>query len=111
MIQLVMKPVPGERVVGGETLYAALFNGEDVGLRVRARRASHAEDKMMIIFREQLRGKTVDYDLELYLSRKEKGDAVDTHAAEDIRQTTEPAEVQAPDEGVGDGGEGGPVGD
>lgn len=111
MIQIVMKPAPGAGVVDRETLYTALFNGEDVGLRVRARRASHAEDKMMTIFREQLRGKTVDYDLELYLSRKEKGDAVETDAAEDIRQNTEPAEVQAPDEGVGDGGEGGSVGD
>lgn len=73
MIQLVMKPTPGEGVVHGETLYTALFNGEDVGLRVRGLRASHAEAKMMVIFREQLAGKTVSYDLERYL--KEKADA------------------------------------
>ena len=73
MIQIVMKPAPGEGVVHGETLYAALFNGEDVGLRVRGLRASHAEEKMMVIFREQLKGKTVSYDLERYL--KEKADA------------------------------------
>lgn len=69
MIQLVMKPTPGEGVVHGETLYTALFNGEDVGLRVRGLRASHAEAKMMAIFRTQLRGKTVSYDLEAYERR------------------------------------------
>jgi hypothetical protein len=66
MIQIVMKPTPGEGVVNRETLYTALFNGEDVGLRVRGLRASHAEEKLMVIFREQLKGKTVDYDLEAY---------------------------------------------
>ena len=47
MIQIVMKPTPGGGVVNRETLYTALFNGEDVGLRVRGLRASHAEAKMM----------------------------------------------------------------
>ena len=73
MIRVVMKPVPGGGVVDGETLYAALFNGENVGLRVRGMRASHAEAEMMVIFREQLKGRTVDYDLERYL--EEKADA------------------------------------
>lgn len=73
VIQIVMKPTPGEGVVHGETLYTALFNGEDVGLKVRGLRASHAEAKMMVVFREQLKGKTVDYDLEAYI--KEKADA------------------------------------
>lgn len=72
MIQIVMKPTPGEGVVDRETLYTALFNGEDVGLRVRGLRASHAEEKMMVIFREQLKGKTVDYDLEAYRKRNAK---------------------------------------
>lgn len=70
MIQIVMKPTPGEGVVDRETLYTALFNGEDVGLRVRGLRASHAEAKMMAIFREQLAGKTVSYNLERYLEEK-----------------------------------------
>ena len=73
MIQIVMKPTPGAGVQDRETLYTALFNGEDVGLRVRGLRASHAEEKMMVIFREQLKGKTVSYNLEQYL--KEKADA------------------------------------
>lgn len=79
MIQIVMKPVPGEGVVNRETLYTALFNGEDVGLKVRGLRASHAEEKMMVVFREQLKGKTVDYDLERYLEgrRKENEDEQD----------------------------------
>lgn len=74
-----MKPVPGEGVVNRETLYTALFNGEDVGLKVRGLRASHAEEKMMVVFREQLKGKTVDYDLERYLEgrRKENEDEQD----------------------------------
>jgi hypothetical protein len=72
MIQIVMKPTPGEGVVDRETLYTALFNGEDIGLRVRGLRASHAEEKMMVIFREQLKGKTVDYDLDAYIKRNAK---------------------------------------
>lgn len=72
VIQIVMKPTPGEGVVHGETLYTALFNGEDVGLRVRGLRASHAEAKMMVVFREQLKGRTVDYDLEAYIKRKDE---------------------------------------
>lgn len=65
-----MKPTPGAGVQDRETLYTALFNGEDVGLRVRGLRASHAEAKMMTIFREQLKGKTVSYNLEQYLEGK-----------------------------------------
>ena len=83
MIQIVMKPTPGAGVQDRETLYTALFNGEDVGLRVRGLRASHAEAKMMAIFRAQLRGKTVSYDLEAYEKslddrRKENYDDGDT---------------------------------
>ena len=77
MIQIVMKPTPGEGVVHGETLYTALFNGEDVWLRVRGLRASHAEAKMMVVFREQLKGRTVDYDLEAYNKRKDGEDGKD----------------------------------
>lgn len=61
----------------GETLYTALFNGEDVGLKVRGLRASHAEAKMMVVFREQLKGRTVDYDLEAYNKRKDGEDGKD----------------------------------
>ena len=80
MIQIVMKPVPGAGMVNRENLYAVLFNGEDVGLKVRGRKAAHAEEKLMVIFREQLNGKTIDYDLEAYKegkgeSEEEKPDA------------------------------------
>lgn len=83
MIQIVMKPVPGAGMVDRENLYAVLFNGEDVGLKVRGRKAAHAEEKMMVIFREQLKGKTVSYDLEAYKKslddrRKENYDDGDT---------------------------------
>lgn len=68
MIQIVMKPVSGEGVVNRETLYTAFFNGEDIGMKVRALRASHAEEKVMEIFRYSIdkAGGTllVDYNLE-----------------------------------------------
>ena len=51
MIQIVMKPTPGAGVVDRENLYTALFNGEDIGMKVRALRASHAEEKVMEIER------------------------------------------------------------
>ena len=79
MIQIVMKPVPGAGEVNRETLYSALFNGADVGLRIRGLRASHAEAKLMEVFRENIRAKagedgtvTVSYDLEAWVERKGK---------------------------------------
>ena len=87
MIQIVMKPVPGAGMVDRENLYAVLFNGEDVGLKVRGRKAAHAEEKMMVIFREQLKGKTVSYDLEAYERRLKDGKA-EGDTAED--RTEEP---------------------
>ena len=102
MIQIVMKPTPGEGVVDRETLYTVLFNGEDVGLRVRGLRASHAEAKMMAVFRAQLRGKTVSYDLEAYERSLNNDTDAGTH--EELRKAAEPAKVPAPHEGVGEGG-------
>ena len=105
MIQIVMKPVPGEGVVRRETLYMALFNGEDIGMRVRALRASHAEEKVMEMLRHSIDkvGGTllVDYDLEQWKERKNDSG---TGTREGLREAAEPAEVPAPDEGVGEGG-------
>lgn len=74
MIQIVMKPVPGEGVVARETLYTALFNGADIGMKVRALRASHAEEKVMEMFRHSVDkvGGTllVDYNLEQWKESK-----------------------------------------
>lgn len=74
MIQIVMKPAPGEGVVNRETLYTALFNGEDIGMKVRALRASHAEEKVMEMFRHSIEkvGGTllVDYNLEQWKELK-----------------------------------------
>lgn len=89
MIQIVMKPTPGEGVVDRETLYTALFNGEDVGLRVRALRASHAEAKIMAVFRAQLNGKTVSYDLGAY-ERKLKDAEAEEPAPEEGAAHEEP---------------------
>ena len=91
MIQIVMKPDYDVKPEGGENLYKCLFNGEDVGLRVWGQRASHAEEKMMVIFREQLKGKEVDYDVEAY--KKSRGDAskrVDGSEDGEKAETVEP---------------------
>lgn len=94
MIQIVMKPTPRAGVQNRETLYTALFNGEDVGLRVRGLRASHAEAKMMVVFREQLHGKTVDYNLEQYLKEK-ANDKAEEPAPEEGSTHEEPRERNA----------------
>ena len=61
MIQIVMKPEKAS-VVRGESLYRAVFNCEDLGLRVRAKNAREAERKMMIIMRHELTGKLIDFN-------------------------------------------------
>ena len=105
MIQIVMKPVPGEGVVHRETLYTALFNGADIGMKVRALRASHAEEKVMEMLRhsiDKVGGQLlVDYDLEKW---KEHRNGSDTGTHEKLREAAEPTEVPAPDAGMGKGG-------
>lgn len=81
MIQIVMKPDYDAGVVDKKTLYKVLFNGEDVGLRVRGFRAAHAEAMLMEIFRLDLKGKEVDYDLEAYRRNKEKAGGCQEDAA------------------------------
>lgn len=104
MIQIVMKPDKAP-VVNREGLYVALFNGADIGMKVRALRASHAEEKVMEMFRhsiEKVGGVLlVDYNLEQW--RKSKNGS-DTGTHEELREAAEPAEVPTPDEGVGEGG-------
>lgn len=70
MIQIVMKPDYDVKPKNRENLYKCICNGEDVGLRVWGQRASHAEEKLMEIFRLDLKGKEVDYDLEEYRESK-----------------------------------------
>ena len=95
MIQIVMKPDYDVKPVSGENMYKCLFNGEDVGLRVRGRKAAHAEDKMMVIFREQLKGRTVDYDLEAYLESK-KSSENDSPVAQDAPSAAGMSECDLP---------------
>ena len=84
MIQIVMKPDKAP-VVNREGLYVALFNGRDVGLRVRALRASHAEAKLIETLEESVRSKkdpvdgkfTIDFNLERWLEGKGKDGAGD----------------------------------
>lgn len=89
MIQIVMKPQKAP-VVNRETLYAALVNGRDIGLRVRGLRASHAEAKLAETLKESVRAKkdpasgtfTIDFDLEKWLERKGGGNADSARTAE-----------------------------
>lgn len=62
MISIVMKPVHGAPSVKGEGLYDAVFRGGERLFRVRARNAPAAEEKVMIVFRHELKGKGVDFD-------------------------------------------------
>ena len=68
MINLMLEPIDAPRVAY-EALYQVKFNGEPL-LQVRGRNKRHAEEKLMVIFREQLNGKVIDYDLEAYKRRK-----------------------------------------
>ena len=52
MIQIVMKPDYSIKPKNGENCYIVMFNGENVGFRVLGRKTSHAEEKLMVIFRE-----------------------------------------------------------
>lgn len=88
MIQIVMKPQQAP-VVNRETLYAALVNGRDIGLRVRGLRASHAEAKLVETLEESVREKkdpvegtfTIDFNLEKWLEGKGGGNANNTDNA------------------------------
>ena len=74
MIQIVMKPEPAP-IVRGEGLYRAVFNCEDLGLRIRAKNAREAERKMMIIMRHELTRKLIDFNADDFPSyeRNENG--------------------------------------
>ena len=63
MIQIVMKPERAP-IVRGESLYRAVFNCEDLGLRVRARNAREAERKTKIVFRHELTNKLINFRAE-----------------------------------------------
>ena len=65
MIQIVFKPEKAP-IVRGESLYRAVFNCEDLGLRVRAKNAREAERKLMVVFRHELKNKSVDFKAEDY---------------------------------------------
>lgn len=63
-------------VVNHEGLYVALFNGRDLGLRVRALRASHAEAKLTETLKKSVDDRKdngvfiIDFNLEEYLKGK-----------------------------------------
>ena len=65
MIQIVMKPDKAP-IVKGEGLYRVVFNCEDLGFSIRAKNAREAERKLMIVFRHELKNKSVDFKAEDY---------------------------------------------
>lgn len=62
MIGIVLKPVHGAPSVKGEGLYDAVFRGGERLFRVRARNAPAAEEKVMIVFRHELKDKIIDFN-------------------------------------------------
>ena len=99
MIQIVMKPDYAIKPKDGENCYGVMFNGEDIGFRVFGRRASHAEEKLMVIFREQLKEKVVDYDLEAY--RKSKGEERNEDGTKGVSKASVPTtKVEKGDEAL-----------
>lgn len=85
MIQIVMKPDYAIKPKDGENCYGVMFNGEDIGFRVFGRKAAHAEEKLMVIFKEQLKEKVVNYDLEAYKASKgESAGEEESKAEEDL---------------------------
>ncbi len=102
MIQIVMKPDYAIKPKCGENCYGCLFNGEDIGFRVWGKKASHAEEKLMVIFREQLKEKVVDYDLEAY--RKSKGEGQNEEGNEERNEgpkaSVSPPKVEKADEAL-----------
>ena len=107
MIQIVMKPDKAP-VVNREGLYVALFNGEDIGMRVRALRASHAEEKVMEMLRHSIDkagGRLlVDYNLEQWKERKSDkaqepaAEAGEAHEEAGVRGAEAPQVHQLPDD-------------
>ena len=72
MIQIVMKPEPAP-IVRGEGLYQAVFNYEDLGLRIRAKNAREAERKLMIVCRHELTNKLINFRAEDYPAYDKEG--------------------------------------
>ena len=92
MIQIVMKPEPAP-TVRGEGLYRAVFNCEDLCLRIRAKNAREAERKLMIVFRHELTGKPIDFNADDFPSyeRNENGKTEERNEATEGGGTADPA--------------------
>ena len=94
MIQIVFKPEKAP-IVRGESLYRAVFNCEDLGLRVRAKNAREAERKLMVVFRHELACKTIDFRPEDYPTYdKEESNGEETR--EDYTEGSRPENPDSP---------------
>ena len=62
MLCFVLKPFPKAGIVRGETLYNVRVNGERL-FQVRARNAAVGERKIMVCFRHELAGRTLNFNL------------------------------------------------
>lgn len=60
-LNIVMKPVKA-KVVHGEGLYLAVMNHQDGLCYIRAKNSYEAERKMSIVFRHEIKGKTIDFN-------------------------------------------------
>ena len=78
MIRIVMKPDKAP-IVNHEGLYRAVFNCEDLGLRVRSKNVREAERKTMVVFRHELACKLINFKAEDYPAYdKEESDGEET---------------------------------
>ena len=82
MIQIVFKPEKAT-IVRGESLYRAVFNQKDTVFTVRAKNAAHAELKVLEMFKFNLTGKTINYDVESWLQSKRENDIFPMSPEED----------------------------
>ena len=83
MIQIVFKPEKAP-IVRGESLYRAVFNYENLGLRVRAKNAREAERRIMVVFRHELTDKTINFRPEDFPAYdKEESDGIETEDCTD----------------------------
>lgn len=69
MTELVCKPVRAP-VVKGRGLYEVHMNREPLGLTVRARNAGEADRMLQVVFRHELNGKTLDFDVGDFIGKE-----------------------------------------
>lgn len=62
MTDMVCRPEKAP-IVKGKGLYMVYMNRKPLGLHIRAKTAAEADEMLQVVFRHELPGKTLDYDL------------------------------------------------